>query len=294
MLGLKLVTMKNYFEILGVNENASDEDIKKAYRSMAMKHHPDRTGGDDARFKEIQEAYSVLSDPAKRAEWNHMRSGGFHGFQQGAPGGFHFSWGPGGGGINIDEIFRNFNDPFGGFAKPQRKNKDLRVSIDLDLEETLEKQTKHISVKHLNGTRQTVSVDIPRGIGANMQMKYAHYGDHSYQDLPPGDLYIDFRIRVKPGFIVEGLDLIKPIKLNCLDAITGTTVPIEGIDGKKFDWSVPAGTQHGTKFRIANEGLWAMDHPVRGSLIVYVEVSVPMNLSRSQIEIIKNISKELN
>jgi curved DNA-binding protein len=291
--------MKNYFDILGVGEGATDDEIKKAYRSLAMKHHPDR-GGDQAKFQEIQEAYAVLSDPQKKAEWDQMRRGGFQHFHQqhhpgGFPGGFHFNFG--GGGINIDEIFRNFNnDPFGqGFrnAPPPRRNKDLRVTVELDLSETLEKQTKHISVKHLNGSRQTVTVEIPRGVNNQMQMKYANYGDSSYGDLPPGDLYIEFRVRPSPDFIVEGIDLIRLIKLNCIDAITGTTLNIKGLDGTEFSWNVPVGTQHATKFRIPFQGLWAVDQPIRGNLIIVADLFVPNNLTTGQLLQLESISKEL-
>lgn len=288
--------MKNYFDILGVTPNASEDEIKKAYRSLAMKHHPDR-GGDQAQFQDIQEAYSVLSDPQKKAEWEMHRQGGGNPFGGGHQGGFHFNFGhPGGSPFDIHDIFRHFHagqDPFNGFRQQQRRNRDLRVSIELDLASTLEKQTKHISVKHINGHRETVTIEIPRGVSGNMQMKYAGHGDRSYGDLPPGDLYINFQISQHPDFIVEGIDLIRIVKLNCIDAITGTKVQIKGLDGTEFEWSVPVGTQHGTRFRIGHQGLWSLDHPVRGSLILVIDLTVPTNLNTEQLLALENIAKEL-
>jgi curved DNA-binding protein len=281
--------MKDYYSTLGVNQSASEDEVKKAYRSLAMKHHPDR-GGDSAKFQEIQEAYDVLSNPQKKAEWEAQKSG-FHQFGSGGhPGGFHFSFG----GSPFEDIFRGFNhaDPFNGFNR-QRRNRDLRVAIDLDLADTLEPQTKHISVKHINGTRQTVTVEVPRGVSTQTQMKYAGYGDHTHQDLPPGDLYIEFRIKSNPDFYVEGIDLIRVIKLNCLDAITGTSVTVKGLDGKEFEWSVPVGSQHGSKFRIQGQGLWALDHPVRGSLILIMELTVPTNLTTDQLRKLENLRREI-
>jgi len=281
--------MKDYYNTLGVNQGAGEDEIKKAYRSLAMKHHPDR-GGDQAKFQEIQEAYDVLSNPQKKAEWEAQKNG----FQQfgGHPGGgFHFSFG---GGNPFEDIFRNFHhggDPFGGFQR-QRRNRDLRVAIELDLVDTLEPQTKHISVKHINGTRQTVTVEVPRGVSNQTQMKYANYGDHTHQDLPPGDLYIEFRIKPNPDFYVEVIDLIRVIKLNCIDAITGTSVTVKGLDGKEFEWSVPVGSQHGAKFRIQGQGLWALDQPVRGSLILIMELTVPTNLTTDQLLRLEAIRKE--
>lgn len=287
--------MKNYFDILGVADTASDDEIKKAYRSLAMKHHPDR-GGDQAKFQEIQEAYAVLSDPQKLAEWQSQFRG--NPFARGGPGGgFHFNFnnGPQGDPFDIHDIFRNFQqggDPFGSFRQQQRRNRDLKVLVELDLVSTLDKQTKHISVKHINGTRETVTVDIPRGVNSNMQMKYAGHGDRSIADLPPGDLYISFRVHNHPDFIVEGLDLIRVIKLNCLDAITGTTINISGLDNKQFDWNVPVGTQNGARFRIAQQGLWSVEHPIRGSLILQIELIVPTNFTAEQLLSLEKISKE--
>ena len=283
--------MKDYFNILGVAQGASDEEIKKAYRSLAMKHHPDR-GGDQAMFQEIQEAYAVLSDPQKRSEWEMQRNGGGH------PGGFHFNFGHGGGDpFDIHDLFRNFQqgDPFGGFQQrqQQRRNRDLKVAIDLDLASTLDKQTRHISVTHLNGTRKTVTIDIPRGINGNMQMKYAGHGDQSYADLPAGDLYINFRVLRDPNFEIEGLDLVKVIRLNCLDAITGTSLSVDTLDGKTLNWNIPVGTQNGSRFRLGQHGLWNVDHPVRGSLIAHIHLIVPTDLTAEQLIAIEKISQQL-
>lgn len=279
--------MKDYFSVLGVHRDASDDDIKRAYRTLAMKHHPDR-GGDQAKFQEIQEAYEVLSNPQKRAEWHSRQHGPF----ANSPGGFSFNFGfPGGPGMDINEIFRSFHgsDPFTVFNQRQRKNRDLRVSIELELASTLEKQVKHISVQHLNGHRETVTVEIPRGITGAMQIKYAGQGDKSNPDWPPGDLYIEFRVKPDPRFSIEGLDLIHVIKLNCIEAIVGTSLKIESLDGTILNWSVPVGTQHGARFRIPHHGLWAVDQPFKGNLIVQVELVVPTNLSTEQLKALEFI-----
>jgi DnaJ-class molecular chaperone len=296
--------MKNYFNILGITENASEEDIKKAYRKLAMKHHPDR-GGDQNQFQEIQEAYSVLTDPQKRSQWELQRRsrGGnpFGGAQGAQPGGFHFNFNfgqSGGDPFDLHDLFRNFhqgNDPFSTFRQQQqlRRNKDLRVVIDLDLASTLEKQTKHISVKHLNGQRETVTIEIPRGINNNVQMKYAGHGDKSHSDLPPGDLYINFRVHAHPDFSIEGIDLVKIIKLNCIDAITGTTVNLFGLNGSEFSFNIPVGTQNGSRFKIGHQGLWSVEHSIRGNLILQIETLVPTNLNTEQLLLLEKISKEL-
>lgn len=283
--------MKDYFNILGVAQNAPDDEIKRAYRSLAMKHHPDR-GGDQNKFQEIQEAYGVLSDPQKKAEWIAQSHGNPFG---GQPHGFHFNFG-GPGGSPFDEIFRQFHgSPYGGQPhQAPKRNRDLKVNVDLELASTLEGQQKHISVTKLNGAAKTVTIDIPRGVNGNMQMKYAGHGDHSQPDVSPGDLYISFRILRHPDFEIDGIDLIKSIRLNCLDAITGTTIKIKTLEGKELEWNVPAGTQNNAKFRLGPYGLWNIDHPVRGNLIGHIQLTVPTNLTTEQLIAIENLSKQLN
>lgn len=282
--------MKDYFSILGVGADASDAEIKRVYRSLAMKHHPDR-GGDQSKFQEIQEAYDVLSNPQKRAEWEQLKNM-HHGNPFGA-GGFAFHVNSGGFDIN-DFLFRGFGaGPFGDFQQRVPKNRDLRVMIELDLASTLEPQTKHISVRHLNNNRETITIEIPRGINSNMQMKFAERGDRSQANLPPGDLYVDFRVQPHKDFAIEGIDLVRVIKLNCLEAVTGTSLKITTLDGKVLSWSVPVGTQHLSRFRIQNHGLWAVDQPIRGSLIIQVELEVPRNLDTAQLLTIEKIINEL-
>ena len=120
--------MKDHFSTLGVEPSANDEEIKKAYKKLAMKHHPDR-GGDQSKFQEIQEAYDTLSNPQKRAQWEQERQFG----GAGGPGGFHFNFGFG---HDINDIFRQFTG--GGFRHAPQRNRDLRLGIEIDLESTLE------------------------------------------------------------------------------------------------------------------------------------------------------------
>ena len=158
---------------------------------------------------------------------------------------------------------------------------------------TLSAQQRHINVSHLNGTQKTVTIDIPRGVNGNMQMKYAGHGDHSYQELPAGDLYISFRILRHPDFEIEGLDLIKSERISSLDVITGSQLNIVTLEGKELSWTIPAGTQHGARFRLGQYGLWNPSHPVRGSLIVQVNLSTPTNLTPEQLSVIERLSREL-
>lgn len=273
----------NYYEILGVTTSASADEIKKAYRKLASQHHPDK-GGDTAKFQEIQAAYDTLSDPAKKQQYD-------NGGQSNGP---QFRWHTGSGAApDINEIFRNFGfsfgaDPFGP-ARQQRRNKDLRIEIPVPLVSTLEKQSKTVSVQTTNGERQTIEVNIPRGITNGMQIKYAGLGDNLFNTIPRGDLYVHFAVHGAEGFLVNNIDLYTQINVNCLVAIAGGEETVTGLDGKTFVINIPPGTQPGVKFRIPKQGLYQLNSDVRGDLYAEVRITVPQNLPENQIEIIRSL-----
>lgn len=277
----------NYYEILGVNENATADEIKKAYRRLASQHHPDK-GGDVAQFQNIQVAYDTLSDENKRQQYDLQRKG--FGGQN-----VRFHWHSGDGSASdINEIFRNFgfgigDDPFGAFRQQQRRNKDLRIEIPVSLVTTLEQQTKTISVATTNGERSTVEVTIPRGVTSHTTIKYSGLGDNLFTSLPRGDLYVQINVYPAENFSVQGIDLYTQASVNCLQAITGGPIFVNGLDGKTFEIHVPPGTQAGTKFRIPGQGLYQMNSEQRGNLYVEILLTVPKDLSDNQIEIIKNL-----
>jgi molecular chaperone DnaJ len=176
---------------------------------------------------------------------------------------------------NIDDIFRSFGfgDPFGGAFRPQqRRNKDLRITIPVSLASTLEAQSKTVQVKTTNGDSSTVEVKIPRGITNGTQIKYSGLGDNLFNTIPRGDLYVQILVSETDNFIINNIDLHTRISVNCLLAITGGKVIVNGIDEKQFEINLPAGTQPGIKFRIPEQGLYYMNSNTRGDL--YVEVAV--------------------
>lgn len=275
----------DYYSILGVPKGASDDEIKKAYRKLAMKHHPDR-GGDQTQFQKIQEAYATLGDTQKRHEYDHPQPQGFQ---------FHF----GHGSNPLDEIFASFGfghgaDPFAHMRQQQpRKNKDLRIQIELELASTLTDQTKTISVATTTGERQTVEINIPRGIATGHQMRYAGLGDNMFNTIPRGDLYINFFVREDPQFAVEGLDIVYKVSINCLDAITGVDVDIPNLESKVFRLTIPAGTKHGARLRLPNQGLYEINAMRRGNLIVQVSLHVPVVKNTEALNLIEQLKQVL-
>lgn len=285
--------MENFYNTLGVNENANPDEIKQAYRKLAAQHHPDR-GGDTAKFQQIQKAYETLGDQNRRAQYDHERRGG---------GGFRFNFNGhemGGMPPGMDDIFRNFGfsfgpggDPFAQFRQNQQptRNKDIRVQVEIELADTLTTQTKTISVQTSNGTRQEVEVTIPRGVHHGSSIKYPGLGDNHFGTLPRGDLYVNFLVKANPRFEVHnGIDLVTALDIDALEAIIGCTKKYTTLDGQTQTIEVPAGVQHGEQFRIANQGLYIPNQNNRGSLFLIAQIKIP-KLSTAQMDIIRNLIK---
>lgn len=278
--------MANAYETLGVPKGASDEEIKKAYRRLAAKHHPDR-GGDTAKFQEIQQAYDTLSDPQKRAA--HDNPNPFQGFHQGQNGN-HFEFHFGG----AEDIFQQFfhqhgfaNSPFNR-GHQTRKNKDLRVSLSISLASTLEEQHKTISVQTTRGDRYNVDVHIPRGVNHGTTIKYSNMGDNMFESLTRGDLYVIINIETDNKFELSGPNVITNLEINSIEAMTGCDKIIQGVDGKEFNVKIPQGCQYGTRFGLQGQGLYQLHSNVRGDLIINITIKTPI-LTEQQLTLLKTI-----
>lgn len=285
--------MANAYDILGVPNGASDEEIKKAYRKLASQHHPDK-GGDTARFQEIQSAYETLSDPQKRQ--HHDNPNPFHShFDQGDGSHFEFHFGNGGPQDIFEHIFKQGfggNNPFNQRQQQPRRNKDLRVQLTVNLSETLADQTKTISVQTTKGDRYNVDVTIPRGVSAGTTIKYSGIGDNMFDTLTRGDLYVIINVINDSNCEIHGINLIKRITIDAINAMLGTDAVIRSIDGREFAIKIPQGCQNDMKFGLQGQGLYQMNTNVRGDLIVVVEITVPV-LNDAQLNILKTI-KSIN
>ena len=234
-----------HYETLGVGEGATPDEIKRAYRKLASQHHPDK-GGDTQKFQEIQTAYDTLADADRRQQYDFERKNPGHG-----PG-VQFHWQGGGMPGGMEDLFRQFGfpggDPFAQFRQPQqpRRNKDLRVHLEVPLASTFQEQHKTLSVQTTNGHRETVEVHIPRGVNNGTQIKYSGLGDNLFETLARGDLFVQVGVIVPNDFHTNGLDLHTKISVNCLHAITGTKVNLTNIDGTQFELTVPPGAQPNT------------------------------------------------
>jgi DnaJ-class molecular chaperone len=255
---------------------------------MAGQHHPDK-GGDTIKFQEIQSAYETLSDPQKRQQ--HDNPNPFAQHHQG-PNGSHFEFQFGGGAGPEDIFAQFFNQGFGNnpFQRQQqsRRNKDLRINLQISLAETLTDIHKSVSVQTTKGERFTVDVNIPRGVGNGTTIKYSQMGDNFFDSLTRGDLYVIINIIADQRFELHGLNLVSNLEINSIEAMTGCDKIIQGIDGREYNIKIPKACQFGTKFGLQGQGLYQMNTDARGDLIVNVTVKT-LALSDDQLNILRNI-----
>jgi DnaJ-class molecular chaperone len=272
----------DYYSTLGLKRGASDADIKKAYRSVAMKHHPDR-GGDEKKFKEISQAYDFLSDPEKRrmidAGMDPNQQGGFR--QQGSPFEFHFGTG------NMDDLFGNFGFGFG--QRPMRRNKTLSINVEITLEDVLAGKDINAEIGIPGGRQKVINIQSPPGIEHGQQIRYEGMGDNSIPDVRAGDLIVNVLIRNHATFKREGTSLIVEKQVNVWDALLGTSIIIETLDQKTLNINIPAGTQPDTVMSCRGEGLPHMRTRQRGNLLIKIKVVVPKELTISQKQMIEQI-----
>lgn len=316
---------KDYYKILGVKKNAITEDIKKAYRKLAMKYHPDRNRDDktaEEKFKEISEAYAVLNDPEKKKQYDMFGAEGFQQrySQEDIFSSFDFSdifreFGFGniggrkrGGGAGIfDHIFsgaskdpryRTKVDPYSsiftdfGGRTGGLKGQDVIYELPVHLEDILKTEQKTISY-NLGGVHQQIKVKIPAGIADGKKLRLAGKGQPGPQGGPPGDLYIKIKILNHPVFQREGNDLYINREIKFSEAALGTKIEVPTIDGKRLSLKIPAGSQNGSKMRLKGYGIPGMDGIGRGDEYVKISVAVPKKLNSKQRALIEEL-RDLN
>ena len=280
------MTKKDYYEILGVSRNATLEEIKRAYRRLALKHHPDRdkSPGAEERFKEINEAYEVLSDPKKRQMYDQF---GHAAFQPG--GGFgktyrrgpftYTYWGPAD--FDFHFNFGGFSDPFEifeeffGTVSPFGQRKRIpRYRVYLDFWEAVKGCEKELEVEG-----KKVKVRIPAGVDDGSRIRF-------------GNFYVIVSVSPHPEFKREGADIYLTREISFPEAALGTTLEVPTIDGK-VKLKIPPGLQSGTTIRLRGKGVPKLHGRGRGDQYVLIRVKTPTNLNSTQKELLKRLQEEL-
>jgi curved DNA-binding protein len=294
------MAVRDYYDILGVSRKANADEIKKAYRKLARKFHPDVNKAKDAeeKFKEGTEAYSVLSDPQKRAAYDQFGHAGV-GMGAGAPGGQGgpygygpgggqaYNWG-GGGGINLEDILGDLfgggggKSPFGGRKTRRRpqpeKGSDVEHSVTLGFEEAVWGKKLPIQLQRPDerGMVQTESIEvkIPPGVTEGSRIRVRGKGDPGMGGGAAGDLYIVTHVRPHPYYRRDGNDIYLDLPITVAEAIRGVKVTIPTIDGPTI-LTVPPGTSSGQKLRLRSKGVPDPKTKTRGDQYAVIKIVVP-------------------
>ena len=320
---------RDYYDILGVKRNATEEEIKKAYRKLALKYHPDRNKGNkkaEEKFKEVSEAYAVLSDKNKRTQYDRFGAAGFHQrfSQEDIFRGLNFSDIFKDLGFGSDDIFATFfgkgrrhksqSNGFGfsqshqpgwtgdfdsifgaksGFtSSPSEslKGNDIISTLKITLKEAAFGTKKKVTYQ-VEGKIREVTVKTPPGITSGKKLRLAGKGMPSRSGGPPGDLYLKVEVLPDPVFQRENDDLYVEKKIKFTEAVLGSTIEVPTFEGNK-KVKVPPCTQSNTKIRIKGYGMPKMQGPGKGDLYVKITIETPRSLTKKQRECIERLAAE--
>jgi curved DNA-binding protein len=315
---------EDYYKTLGVDKKASVDDIKKTYRKLAFKYHPDRNPNNkeaEEKFKKISEAYAVLSDTEKRQQYDSF--GSADQFRQRYSQedifrnadlndilremGFSFGFGGGGG----TRTFRTgskrggfrqaggspLEDLFGGFGEADYsqnmpyKGQDQHYNLSITLEESVFGSEKKLALQKEDHVDE-ISVKIPPGISAGKKLRLKGKGSPGYQGGPPGDLFLNIEILPHPLFARDGNDLYIEKSVSFTQAVLGSSVDVPTIDGGKKRIKIPSSTQNGTKIRMKGFGVANLKGGGKGDQYVKILIDVPKKLSDRQAQLIKKLADE--
>ncbi len=307
----------DYYKILGIDKTASAGEIKKAYRKLAMKYHPDKNKGDKAledKFKKISEAYAVLSDPEKRKQYDTYGSADFQqrysqedifknfdlgdilkefGFG-GGRGGFSASFGQAGprGRTSFSGGNPFFQNAGGGFGqqqpRPRTSGKDIEYEIPLTLEELIHGTKKTITISQ-GGTANAIEVTIPKGLTKGKKIRLPGKGEVSPNGGPAGNLYIKSSPVPSGDFTIDGNDVFLHKTVTLTQALLGDKLEILTPSGKTMNLTLPAGTSHKARMRLPDHGIPHMKGNGCGDLFVVINIEMPKKLTDKQKKLIQEL-----
>ena len=290
--------MKNYYDILGVNEDASHDQIKKAFKNIAKKEHPDR-GGNETAFKEANEAYDTLKDTRKRQEYDAIRKYG----QAGQGGNFNFRSSD----FFGDDIFESFFSGFGfqnsdmdfqgrgnininpGFRSRRRgpTNKSVTVRMAISIKEAMNNLEKTINYKLPSGKEEFATIKIPAGCQNGITFRYRGMGDDTLKNVPRGDLMVQLSVLDSDGYSRKANDLYTDKTISCFDAVRGCELQLKTLTDSIIKVKVPAGTQPNTLIVCKGQGM-PIPGGFRGNLYVKIVIIIPQ-LSQKDLNKIKDL-----
>src|SRR5210317_888840 len=289
--------MKNYYDVLGVNEQSTSAEITKAFKDLAKKHHPDR-GGDKDKFQEINEAHDTLKNSQKRHDYDTMRKfgssrqgGGEHPFfNEDIFGDFFSGFGADNGGFRFNFTGRDGDERiFRNVRNQPRGNRNVQVRMAISIKEAMMNNEKTISYKLPSGREEFATVKIPAGVQHGVTFKFSGMGDDSIRNMPRGDLMVVMSVLDSDGFTRKGNDLFTDKTIDCFQAVRGHEFNLKTLEDKIIKVKVPSGTQPGTLLAVKGQGMPVHKTiGIRGNLYVKIHVLIPQ-LSAADLKKIKDL-----
>jgi molecular chaperone DnaJ len=288
---------KDFYVILGVAKTATPEEIKKAYRKLALQYHPDRNPGPEGeeKFKEIGEAYSVLSDTSKRAEYDRLKEAVRSGAGAGFPGGFRATDFGFGEEFDVEDLLNQilggrgggFNIGFGARPRP-RRGRDVETNVTLSFDEAAAGAERKVRFDLPEGRRE-VTVRIPAGVSDGARIRARGQGETGGRGGEHGDLYVRVNVAPHPVFGRKGRDLTLTLPVTFAEAALGADVKVPTLNGP-VKLKIPAGTSSGKVFRLRGRGIKHADGN-EGDILATVQVAVPQKLSKKQKELVRELAE---
>ena len=283
--------MTDYYQTLGVSENASPDEIKKAYRSLANKHHPDK-GGDQAKFKDISVAYETLSDANKKAEYDQQRMFGNGPHVQFNTGGFDpfgHMFGQGFGGQHP------FGDIFGHMrGQGMRRNRDLNIQCTVSFMDSYTGKQLEANYRLPSGRNQNVVINVPAGVQHGDTIRYPGLGDDSVPGAPRGNLNVTILVQPDPKYRRQGDDLYVDIIINPIEAMIGCKKKVQMITGETMDLELRAGVTHGTEYASNGHGFPNVNNGYKGRFVSVVQINTPAVTNPDLVSKLKEINAKIN
>ena len=273
----------DYYSILGVARNASPEEIKKSYKRLSMKHHPDRGGNNDD-FIKVQQAYEVLSNSDKRNAYDHPQQANPFGGQQQGQNPFA--------GTPFEHHFQH------GFGQQQQRqtprNRDINVQADIELAEVLTGKNLIIQYQLQTGKMETVTVDVPAGAKHGDTIQYEGLGDNGHPRYPRGNLLVRIKVKKTKHWERDSDNLITKKDVNVFDLLLGCVILVTTLENKKLELKVPQGTNPGQTFNIPGYGLPNMQTGKRGNMYITIGIDIPKITDKDVLDKIQQLKIEIN
>lgn len=279
--------MTDFYSKLGVSKDASQDDIKKAYRSLANKHHPDK-GGNQATFKDISVAYDTLSDPQTRADYDNQQSG------------HHFGGFPGGGfshTFNMNDIFgqhSHFSHTFGNGFKQQQRNTDLNLQVQISLVDSFNGKQLDATFTLPSGKSQTVSINLPAGIDTGDTIRYQGLGDDSIPNISRGNLNVSAVVLPDSKFKREGNDVYTTVEINPIEAMIGCIKTVTTISGDTIAITIKPGDATGTEYATNGLGFTNLHSKQTGRFVSVIKIKVPAITNPDLIAQLQQINSQIS